>query len=296
MAGAVATRDSNRCASTAWAVDVEPVAAGNGRDDVRAERPAQARDEGLQCVADGVGRVGAPQVVDQGRHGQRTAGVQREPGERAAQQDPAGRRRIGPPGGHRAEQADPHAASVPVSPAFAISSALRERVRRAAGPRRARRARTSRGAGSRRCRASGVAGSPTPVTRTAAPGKVRANSAMNGIDPPDAGLDHVGAVRVGERARGRVVDVAAVSRAIGSPSRARGDGPAHPTGRAPPGARSVPRSPSRRRRPGASRRLTFARARGSSTLDAGPRRPVRRCRARATAGSPEPVGRWCRCR
>ncbi len=29
-----------------------------------------------------------------------------------------------------------------------------------------------------------LAGSPTPVTSTAAPGKVRANSAMNGIEPP----------------------------------------------------------------------------------------------------------------
>ena len=29
-----------------------------------------------------------------------------------------------------------------------------------------------------------LAGSPTPVTSTAAPGNVRANSAMNGIEPP----------------------------------------------------------------------------------------------------------------
>ena len=158
---AAATSDSNRSASTSWRSTVSRYPPGTVATTPRAERPPQPRHERLQRVGDGVGRVGPPQGVDQHVRGHGPAGVEREPGERAAQQHAAGRRHAVRARGHRAEQADPHAAQCD---RFAISfrDQLRERVRRAAAPRRARSARTSPGAGSRRCRASGSPGRRRP--------------------------------------------------------------------------------------------------------------------------------------
>jgi energy-coupling factor transporter ATP-binding protein EcfA2 len=109
-------------------------------------------------------------------------------------------------------------------------------------------------------------GSPMPVTSTAAPGKVRANSAMNGMEPPmptsTAALPY---------ASPNVRRAASYTVPTGSNSNGAAAVPWVTVTVAPHGACPVRCSVSALRAtagscPGASRRLTTARAEGSSTL------------------------------
>jgi hypothetical protein len=85
-------RDECREPQRVHVLRVEPqaVAAGDPFDDVRIQRPAQPRHHRLQRVRHGVRRLVAPERVDQHVRTDGTPGVEREPGQRAAQQGPAG--------------------------------------------------------------------------------------------------------------------------------------------------------------------------------------------------------------